>query len=202
MDNEAVSPKLYFWFKVFCVVFVSILCFRFDFTNRISGLDPSWSMFLNLAFHDGLKFGHGLIFTYGPLGWLCTTRSIGSNAVLAFWFWLAVAVSGAVMASYVMFSDTMQRFSSRKANVLLSMIMLYCGMCWPGRFNHDYIFPLFVMSLLAVCWHTGELKFFVMASLVSSFSFFVKFSSCAMCFMFLSVFAVSVFLRNGGGVSI
>jgi hypothetical protein len=34
------------------------------------GLDPSWQAALQMAAHDGITFGHDLIFTYGPLGFL------------------------------------------------------------------------------------------------------------------------------------
>jgi hypothetical protein len=34
------------------------------------GLDNSWQAALHMALHDGITFGHHLIFTYGPLGFL------------------------------------------------------------------------------------------------------------------------------------
>src|ERR1039458_4974019 len=34
------------------------------------GLDFSWGAGLDMAMHDGLTFGHQVVFTFGPLGFL------------------------------------------------------------------------------------------------------------------------------------
>lgn len=35
-----------------------------------SGLDPSWGMGLHQAWHRGMRFGHDIVYTFGPLGFL------------------------------------------------------------------------------------------------------------------------------------
>jgi hypothetical protein len=44
-----------------------------------TGLDPSWQMVLGYAHQHNLQFGTDLVFTYGPLGYLLASTSIGEN---------------------------------------------------------------------------------------------------------------------------
>jgi hypothetical protein len=57
------------------------------------GLDPSWETGLNLAAERGLDFGSGIVFTYGPLGFLEAPSVIsGHLAVLAALYTVAVRI--------------------------------------------------------------------------------------------------------------
>ncbi len=52
---------------------VALLLFAVIFTfpdYPAVSLDPSWRLVLTRAFYDGLQFGHDIVFTYGPLGFL------------------------------------------------------------------------------------------------------------------------------------
>lgn len=61
-----------------------------DYVAMARGLDQSWAYAINAAGQLGLRFGHDLIFTYGPLGCLAMPMAVGGNLVWAFFFNLAL----------------------------------------------------------------------------------------------------------------
>jgi len=66
------------------------------------GLDPSWHFGLNQFFFSPYKFGRDVIFTYGPLGFVCFPEHIGHNLIIAFGIRLFIwaAVLGALVVGY------------------------------------------------------------------------------------------------------
>ena len=48
-------------------------------------LDPSWRIVLSRAFYSGAQFGHDIVFTYGPLGFLMGNTYDGAH------FWVLIA---------------------------------------------------------------------------------------------------------------
>lgn len=77
------------WADVVIVVGVSLLVFPEGPTAPRRGLDPSWLGALNVFSDEGVRFGSGLVFTYGPLGfltvpvWYTPTRWLIAMAVMA-----------------------------------------------------------------------------------------------------------------------
>lgn len=49
---------------------IAVLSWPSPSIEPIPGLDGSWMIGLQLAFHDGLNYGSDVVFTYGPLGFL------------------------------------------------------------------------------------------------------------------------------------
>src|SRR5262245_52061436 len=47
-----------------------------------AGLDASWVTALNLAFLHRLRFGHDLLFTYGPLGFVDAAEPISRKTIV------------------------------------------------------------------------------------------------------------------------
>lgn len=59
-----------------------------------AGLDPSWGAALHMAIRDHITFGHDLIFTFGPLGFLSIpTLWYSSTGVAAFVYQLLLRVA-------------------------------------------------------------------------------------------------------------
>ena len=64
-----------FTLKNIVIIFSVLLFLPKSFTESTSdGIDGSWQMSINMAFHQGLVFGKDWVFTYGPLGFLSTRR--------------------------------------------------------------------------------------------------------------------------------
>ncbi|MFN2594207.1 MAG: hypothetical protein ABR579_04890 [Actinomycetota bacterium] len=78
------------WRWVFVLVVVTWPITRISFTPA-QGLDNSWQAGLHMAAHSGLQFGHDIVFSYGPLGWLTIpTMFFAWTGVLA---WLFVGLT-------------------------------------------------------------------------------------------------------------
>ena len=62
-----------------------------------TGIDPSWVVGLHLAARHGLAFGHDILFTFGPLGFLGYPQPyLASTSGLALGFVAAVHVAGCI----------------------------------------------------------------------------------------------------------
>ncbi|HTG00149.1 MAG TPA: hypothetical protein VK654_06135 [Nitrospirota bacterium] len=67
-------------FLVFCLLIITPLGLVIQPTD---GLDASWQIAMSLAERSHLTFGRDVIFTFGPLDFLCTRYSIVHSA-----YWL------------------------------------------------------------------------------------------------------------------
>lgn len=72
----------------------------------LPGLDPSWRYLLTAAHGRGLRFGHDLVFTYGPLGWLFSPAAAS---------WPQLVASTAVTAAVLLAGFTAVRWLLRRA---------------------------------------------------------------------------------------
>lgn len=61
---------------LWCVVFLSLLKLP---AGASSGLDPSWRMVIGHAVGRGFQWGHDIVFTYGPLGYLLASTNHGEH---------------------------------------------------------------------------------------------------------------------------
>lgn len=87
------------------LLFFVLLATSFQPTVGVFGanLDPSWCFAINWFFDKGVTFGRDVFFTYGPLGFLCSTRNVGHNVVIALAFWCAVSLALAALLWQVLF---------------------------------------------------------------------------------------------------
>jgi hypothetical protein len=92
---------------------ITVLCWRslpLEPTHGVgSGLGSSWEAALHMALHEGITFGHHLIFTYGPLGfltaptlWYSDTGTIAVLYTLLLRFLLALALFAGARRTYGM----------------------------------------------------------------------------------------------------
>ena len=180
-----------FMMRLFYVFIVFIMSFRFRNLSFTSGLDASWIYALNRFFNEGLLWGHDVIFTYGPLGFILCPMSIGYNAWISLAYWICVALSAGLILSYALFSE---RFRLHTDNVLISFTLFYLGSCLFGRIveriESDYIITYIMLCLLSLCWLSGKFRFFFMASLLCVLSLFMKFNSGAINFVVLIIFVL------------
>ncbi|MGB7759995.1 MAG: hypothetical protein WBL61_09210 [Bryobacteraceae bacterium] len=66
------------------------------------GLDPSWHFGLNQFYCSPYKFGRDVIFTYGPLGFVCFPEHLGHNLTiaLAIRFFIWAVLLGTLVVGY------------------------------------------------------------------------------------------------------
>ena len=69
-------------------------------------LDPSCAFAINWFFNKSVTSGRDVFFTCGPLGFLCSTRNVGHNVVIALVFWCAVSLVLALLFWQVIFRVT------------------------------------------------------------------------------------------------
>src|ERR1017187_2730695 len=82
------------WSALYLVLVVSI----FNFPLMPSyGLDPSWRMALGYMFEHGMQFGHDVVFTYGPLGFVMSKTFSG----IQFWSLIAGQLVLAIISATV-----------------------------------------------------------------------------------------------------
>lgn len=176
-----------FIIKVFYVIIASVSLFKFRTASLTSGLDVSWVYAINRFFHEGVLWGHDVMFTYGPFGFVLCPMNIGSNALISLAYWVFIALSAGLLFSYTLFS---KRFSLNDNNILLSLVLFYLGNCVLGRLSGESVSTFIILLLLSLCVRSGEFKFFIMASLLCVLSMFMKFNSGAVNFIMLVIFAL------------
>ena len=63
-----------------------------------ASLDQSWRLAITVAAHAGMRFGHDIVFTFGPLGFVLSGSADPALAPVAVGFSLAIAAFAAVSA--------------------------------------------------------------------------------------------------------
>ncbi len=76
------------------ILYVPNIAYKLKYIN----LDDSWRYFLNVANPREYIFGRDIIFTYGPLGYLCYMMNLPENKAF---FWLGVAIWTLVITGFI-----------------------------------------------------------------------------------------------------
>ena len=173
--------------------------FVYTFFMFKEGIDGSWVYAINRFFSEGLLWGRNIIFTYGPLGFILMLWSVGNNAVYSLAFWTVILILTVCMMSYILFSERMNRFNdlnTRKDNIFMSFLMFYLSVPLSlSALSPEYVSQFIVLYLLSVCYVNHDTKFFVIASVISVASAFMKFNSGVSDFATLFVFAVIMIMQ-------
>lgn len=82
------APNL--WWLLATIVVVALSCFAFPRNTMTQLPDPSWEGVMIYAREKGLQFGHDIVFTYGPLGFLSIDSFSPSFAVTRIFFEVAI----------------------------------------------------------------------------------------------------------------
>ncbi|MGN6258469.1 MAG: hypothetical protein ACTHN3_12090 [Solirubrobacterales bacterium] len=104
---------------------VALLGWRVGMNPPAPGLDASWNAGLAMAAHDGLQFGHEVVFSYGPLGFLQSPYVWFSElGVLAFLFSAGVYVAFALALVWALQRSLPLLVSAVVAFVLIAVLPL------------------------------------------------------------------------------
>ncbi len=112
------------WYVVICYLVLHMFCFPFVVYPSLSstgptwlGLDVSWQIALNYAIANHLNWGHDIVFSYGPLGFLATRVGWGISKWIFIIFDLFL-----IFNLFSVFRDFV--FKSREK--MLAVIILFC----------------------------------------------------------------------------
>ena len=149
------------------------------------GLDSSWKYGLN-RFHDmGILFGKDVVFTYGPLGFLCHVCNIGSNILESIFFWVCILLVNLYLFSCIAFEK--KPIKNYSVNLCISLIFVIIGFPVAG----DYYILYLVLLALSLDWYSsGRSWHLPIAILLSSLLFFIKFSAALSAFSALFTYMI------------
>lgn len=142
-------------------------------TPASPGLDPSWIWVLNY-FSGTDVFGSGLVFTYGPLGFLIFPQVFGANVAAG------LAVNLVFSALFVYLVLLLRRKGAFPALALLLMWILP----WPNGMEWKWCMVSIMSCAFAALEADGDIRsrerltLFAAAALTATLQSFVKFSSC------------------------
>ena len=100
-DRKEKSP--WWWFAALAGIFVLNLCAFVMWSNpaptrAVDELDASWAKVLDWAYLNHIDFGHDLVFTHGPWGFVAAGSSPETAAtVMAAWIFLSIAYFAALV---------------------------------------------------------------------------------------------------------
>jgi hypothetical protein len=134
------------------------------------GLDPSWRAALHIAAHDRLRFGHDLLFTYGPLGFLSVT-------ILYFSSTAAAAVAFGIVTQVGLVAALLH-CARRSFGLLFGGLLVYVALALPISRADVILLILFVGSILALEEPEGRASRLVLASggVVAAVNLLLKFN--------------------------
>src|SRR6185312_13048392 len=134
INDVTFSRKQYLSFAGFALL---ILIFTFPFFSAEihSGMDGSEFFAFNYLFYHHIQFGTNVVFTYGPLGFLCGPEYLGNNLIIA------IVLINAIRFAFI-YSFLILGFLINKSHRLFH-ILLAIGIC-----NLAYIDMIFVGSAI------------------------------------------------------
>lgn len=157
-------------------VYAALATFPFIGFPIDRGLDASWTFGLNQFYFSPYKFGRDVIFTYGPLGFVCYPEHIGHNLIiaLAIRIFLWAALFGIVLVAYRLKKfDSAGCLIAAGSLVIVHMFLLYFL---------DYM--LVSAALMLIVWQGPERTRSVWATVLlivfNSLAFLTKTSSYVM----------------------
>jgi hypothetical protein len=172
------------------LVYLGVATFPGTFDAVAPGLDPGWVWAINHIPGTAFRFGHDVIFTYGPLGYLITPLPLGSNLFQAAALW--VLSQGAMLAMVV--------YHYRRNRSLLAAVAFATGFLLALSFGLLYEYRLLVVLglLLTVppedrpLWRVASVGAAVLAAVLT----FTKLSTGAAALALLGVAAVAWLVRG------
>jgi hypothetical protein len=155
-----------------------------------NGLDPSWCYALNkITGWKNVKFGHDVVYTYGPLGFLCSPMYINGNLLFSAFFYLFLWIS-----LLVMFHSVVKKNEKNVSVIAASIFVLFLS---HPVYSADIYIQYCVLFALCSLWldskNTYSLIFLIISSTVS---FFFKFSIAVSVLGMLVLFLISKICRK------
>lgn len=151
------------------VALVALLTFPGDFNPIAGGLDPSWMWGINAFAAAGFRWGHDLIFSYGPLGYLARPLDVGHNVLVA--TWARLAVHGVILGTAVLV------FLRRREPV--AVLLFLAGFLVTVTWNLEFDYHLAGAMALTACAAVdlGAAPLLIVSAVLAGVLIFVKFAT-------------------------
>lgn len=184
------------------ILYVPNIAYKLQYIN----LDDSWRYFLNVASPRGYVFGKDIIFTYGPLGYLCYMMNLPENKPF---FWAGVTIWTIVTVGFIyllikLFKANVEgRLST--FSLVVSFIVAFASYKVIERDN----FLLYMLILSVLVYDTEmdkerpkPLGIFIISNMLLTIMFFAKFSTFSSGFVFIVLYTAYkwIFTRNWRGI--
>lgn len=163
MEDVTFSKKQYWSFAGFAIL-ISIFTFPGFYPEMHPGMDGSEFFAFNYLFYHHIQFGTSIVFTYGPLGFLCGPQCIGHNFIITI-----IMIN--IIRFYFAYSFLMLGFLINQSHRVFH-ILLAIGFC-----NMTYIDMIFIGgSIVAVLlFHMRKrIIWLALGCLLGSVALFVK----------------------------
>jgi len=172
------------------VLYIPNIAYKFSYVN----LDESWRYFLNVANPEGYIFGKDIVFSYGPLGYLCFMMNLPENKNF---FILGVAIWCIVIAAFIYL--IWQLFIAYRKGFLSSESIVLSVLCALGAYKvverDNFLLYLLILSVavykISLRYKTKiDWPLYVIPNFVLSIMFFAKFSTFSSATAFIVLFAL------------
>lgn len=150
--------------------FVSDSALCLDQTVNVDNcLDASWTLSINWALLNNLKFGTDYIFTYGPLGMLSTRVPVGINPLYFLIFDIFVFANLGFIYYYFLKKNL-------SLNSFLLIILFALSVTFGGFFFQQIVFFLLLIAIFWLQYSVSNARpvFFTIPLIITCLLFFIK----------------------------
>ncbi len=182
-----------FYYIAICYLAFHMFCFPFvvypNLTNSGPtwlGLDISWQVAINYAWINKLNWGHDLIFSYGPLGFLATRVGWGVSKWVFFVFDIFI-----VFNFFYVFKDFVFKSSERiLALIILVSVVLITNPYYGSDLS--WVFMFFTFFWMYKAHKEQRIWHFFMITLLIGLSFYIKLNTALVIIFFYLGFVVNL----------
>ena len=170
----------------------SILFFPFIYVPISENIDMSWMYEINFLTHFGFIYGRDILFTMGPLSFFLCPEPIENNVFLSWSVWGIVYFFMLGISVWMLFSESMKAFNSRKANIWGAAVLLFISPLSYTVYMEYWPTYVVIFLLLVTLWQDSISWPFYFAWLLSILSLFIKFTmgilnvGCIMSFLLIA----------------
>ncbi len=185
-NTDTVSDKKQYLIYAFISLLILIFTFPKYFPQIQTGPDGSEMFAFNYLFYHHIQFGTRLVFTYGPLGFICSPQCMGNNLATAMIF-------SCVLRLFFIYSFLILGYIVNKSYRVLHIIIII-GLC--NMTYIDFAFLGGVVLGLLIYQTRKEITWLLAACLVTALALFVKSSYGLMCTAILFSYGIYTCIFN------
>ncbi len=164
--------------RYFLLALFLLVAFPFVFYKQPeSGLDPSWNIALHLAIKYDLIFGKDFVFTYGPLGFLCTRLPIAVPKIVYILFDLFFLFN---------FLFVLHELFKREIKVTTCLFLTATFVIVAYEATEQWYFFFYLFYLFNFLSNPSKFLYLIFASILAILCFYIKLS--------LGIIAIVIFL--------
>lgn len=143
----------------------------------VKGLDGSWRYMINYAADMGLKFGRDIVFSYGPLGFICYSMNVKYNMLItSIVFCVLYVFLYRCFSKFVLRESTSNQQTVRAVFFVWLMIFSMREYVSYAQQKENYILFAAFMVFANIIFDVDRKKNLLLNSLLIILCFFVKFT--------------------------